>query len=197
MNALSRHDVWLLVMLAGCGGSAPDGSGAEPSSAAPPAAAPAVPAANASALPVATAPADGCDKYLTTVEINSACGTSLGSYEGGSATPCDRTYHVTADSLLAYSIAGPAGPMARKVYDSVKDARKMIVETQAGFLPGKTVFEAVPGLGDDSYRSDAGNGQLNVNFIKGEHSVYLLADPGLCKWEALLGLARTIAGRLP
>lgn len=102
---------------------------------------------------------------------------------------------MTADSLFAYGIGGPAGPMARKVYDSAKDARKTIVDAQAAFLPGKTVFEAVPGLGDDSYRSDAGNGQLNVNFIKGEYSVYLLADPGLCKWEALLGLARTIAGR--
>lgn len=145
---------------------------------------------------------DACDRYLTTAEINAACGTSLGSYETGTGTPCDRTYPVSEDTLFAYNVAGPQpDAVTRQAYDIAKESRKTVIETQAKYGAGvsvtQPVFEPVAGLGDDSYKSDAGNGQLNINFRKGQYSVYLLADPGLCTWSGMETLARKVAGGLP
>ncbi len=150
--------------------------------------------------PVTAAVGDSCDSYLSTAEINAACGTSLGSFETGTGT-CDRTYHVSEDTLFAYSVAGPTPePMATQAYDIAKESRKTIVENQAQYAQSVSVttpiFEQISGLGDDAYKSDAGNGQLNINFRKGEYSVYLIADPGLCTWTGMESLAKKIAGRL-
>ncbi len=158
------------------------------------------PLAQPAPMPAVPAAADACEGYLSLAEINDACGTSLAFKEKGkgegTGSLCDRKY-ASGSKVFSFGLSMPGTVDIRKQTWSIQlQTKQRTMDALKYDKNAKPLFEKIPGLGDDAYKADFGNGKMEVAFLKGAYTSYVIADTGLCTWDGLIGLDKKIAGRL-
>lgn len=153
------------------------------------------------AAPSVAEKADACEGYLSLAEINDACGASLAFKEKGkgegTGSLCDRKY-ASGSKVFSFGLSMPVTVDIRKQTWSIQlQTKQRTMDALKYDKNAKPLFEKIPGLGDDAYKADFGNGKMEVAFLKGAYTSYVIADLGLCSWDGLIGLAKKTAGRLP
>ncbi len=197
------------VLLAACGGGASPSPAGQASAALPTAAtstptgagnATAAPVGDPTAAPAATGPVDAC-ALLTADEVATLVADATAepsTSEGGPIPSYTCTWNATiSNGMIPVSLAVTATPGFVSASGSTPDFVKTMIEAEGSNAENNG--RVVDGLGDAASVTSIAKFDATAQFLQGDTlvQVVLTAEDAPSKQDAVVELARAVAGRLP